>query len=60
MYSYCTEFPNLYPGVSIKPKMHYMLILPQQIVTFGPLHHQNTMRFEAKHGWFKDYKWKTL
>ena len=40
--------------------MHYMLHLPQQIVKFGPLHHQNTMRFEAKHGWFKDYRWKNF
>ena len=22
MYSYCSEFPKLYPSVSIKPKMH--------------------------------------
>ena len=60
MYSYCTEFPKLYPGVSIKPKMHYMLHLPQQLLKFGPLRHQNTMRFEAKHGWFKDYRWKNF
>ena len=60
MYSYCTEFNKLYPGMSIKPKMHYMLYLPQQILKFGPLHHQNTMRFEAKHGWFKDYRWKNF
>ena len=60
MYSYCTEFHKLYPGMSIKPKMHYMLHLPQQIIKFGPLHHQNTMRFEAKHGWFKDYRWKNF
>ena len=40
--------------------MHYMLHLPQQIVKFGPLHHQNTMRFGAKHGWYKDYRWKNF
>ena len=56
IYSYCTEFYKLYPGMSIKPKMHYMLHLPQQIIKFGPLCHQNTMRFKAKHGWFKDYR----
>ena len=60
MYSSCTEVHKLYPGMSIKPKMHYMLHLPQQIVKFGPLHHQNTMRFKAKHGWFKDYRWKNI
>ena len=59
-YSYCTEFHKMYPGMLIKPKMHYMLHLPQQIIKFGPLHHQNTMRFEAKHGWFKDYRWKNF
>ena len=60
MYSYCSEFCKLYPTVSIKPKMHYMLHLPQQILQFGPLWHQNTMWFEAKHGWFKDYRWKNF
>ena len=60
MHSYCIEFQKLYPELLIKPKMHYMLHLPQQIVKFGPLHHQNKMRFEAKHGWFKDYRWKNF
>ena len=60
MYSYCSEFPKLYPTVSIKPKMHYILHLPRQIIQFGPLQHQNTMQFEAKHGWFKDFRWKNF
>ena len=50
MYSYCSGFHKLYPTVSIKPKMHYMLHLRQQILQFGPLQHQNTMQCEAKHG----------
>ena len=40
MYSYCSEFPKLYLGVSIKLKLHYMLHLPQQLLKFGPLCHQ--------------------
>ena len=60
MFSYCTAFVKLYPEISCKPKMHYMLHLPRQILKFGPLRQQNTFRFEAKHGWFKDYRWKNF
>ena len=60
MYSNCSEFPKLYLTMSIKPKMHYMLHLSRQIIQFGPLQHQITMWFEAKHGWFKDYRWKNF
>ena len=60
MYSYCKNFVWLHPGISFKPKMHYMLHLPKQILKFGPLCYQNTMRFESKHSWFKDFRWKNF
>ena len=39
---------NLYPGFTIKPKMHYMVHYPTQIERFEPLIHCWTMRHEAK------------
>lgn len=58
--SYCMHFADLYPEISFKPKMHYILHLPRQMLLFGPLRLQNTFRFEGKHGWFKDYRWKNF
>lgn len=51
-------FVELYPRANIVPKMHYCLHLPRQILLFGPLRSQWCMRFEAKHGLFKSFKWK--
>lgn len=39
---------ELYPGASLKPKMHYMVHYPSQIERHGPLVHSWTMRHEAK------------
>lgn len=58
--SYCREFCNLYPDTSFKPKMHFLLHLPRQMLLFGPLRLQNTFRFEGKHGWFKDFRWNNF
>ena len=60
IHSYLKNFVELYPHITFKPKMHYMLHLPRQLIMFGPLRQQNCMRFEAKHGWFKDYRWKNF
>ena len=57
IYSYCSKFVELYPEVTPKPKMHFILHFVQQLKEFGPLQNQNTMRFEGKHGYFKDYRW---
>ena len=43
-----TALTKLYPGSSIKPKMHYMLHYGSQIERYGPLIHSWTMRHEAK------------
>lgn len=53
---FCQEFSVLYRDISVKPKMHFMVHLPQQLMTFGPLRQHSTMRFEGKHGFFKGQK----
>ena len=60
MASFLQNFVGLYPDAGLKPKMHYMLHLPAQLSQFGPLRHQSTMRCEAKHGYFKDHRWKNF
>lgn len=52
------NFVKLYPTSSVIPKLHYAVHLAKQILIFGPLRHQWVMRYEAKHGFFKNMKWK--
>ncbi|XP_062512166.1 uncharacterized protein LOC134187996 isoform X2 [Corticium candelabrum] len=47
------RFCQLYPGKTITPKMYYMVHLPSQLLSFGPLQTMWCMRFEAKNGHFK-------
>ena len=58
--SYCFHFQKLYPHVVPKPKMHFMLHFVEQVRKFGPLRNQNTLRFEGKHGSFKEKRWKNF
>lgn len=44
---------DLYPERHLKPKHHFMLHYPGAIMKLGPLVHFWSMRFEAKHGFFK-------
>ena len=44
---------ELYPGSTMKPKMHYMVHYPSQIERHGPLVHSWTMRHEAKLSFIK-------
>lgn len=46
-------FRHLFPDSRIKPKQHFMLHYPEQILNFGPLRSTWTMRFEAKHLYMK-------
>ncbi|XP_033097594.1 uncharacterized protein LOC117101675 [Anneissia japonica] len=46
-------FKHLFPHSRIKPKQHFMLHYPEQILKFGPLRSTWTMRFEAKHSYMK-------
>ena len=46
-------FLELYPDRHLKPKHHFMTHYPRQMRLLGPLLHYWTMRFEAKHRFFK-------
>ncbi|XP_074645846.1 uncharacterized protein LOC141902103 [Tubulanus polymorphus] len=54
------RFRDLYPAINITPKMHYLLHLPSQMAMFGPLRNHWCMRFEAKHAYFKQLRWKNF
>lgn len=47
------RFRELFPDIKLLPKHHYLEYYPQMIRRFGPLVGQWTMRFEAKHSFFK-------
>lgn len=47
------HFLHLYPLRHLKPKHHFMTHYPRQIRMIGPLVRFWTMRFEAKHSFFK-------
>lgn len=49
------QFKQLFPKVNVIPKQHYMLHLPSQIISLGPLIRSMCMRFEAKHCYFKQW-----
>lgn len=44
---------ELFPGLKLLPKHHFVEHYPQMIKFFGPLVGMWTMRFEAKHSFFK-------
>ncbi len=46
-------FLQICPNRSLKPKHHFMTHYPQQMRLLGPLANYWTMRFEAKHRFFK-------
>ena len=48
----------LYPLSKIKPKMHYLIHISELVKRFGSLHGLSCLRFESKHGWFKDWRTK--
>lgn len=58
--SYYRDFLFLYPHIPPRPKMHFLLHLPDQMREFGPLRMHNVLRFEAKHGSFKEYRWRNF
>jgi len=49
------QFKLLFPDANVIPKQHYMLHLPSQIISLGPLIRSMCMRFEAKHSYFKQW-----
>ncbi|XP_062863880.1 uncharacterized protein LOC134325564 [Trichomycterus rosablanca] len=50
-----SQFKHLFPETNVIPKQHYMLHLPSQIQSLGPLIRTMCMRFEAKHSYFKQW-----
>jgi hypothetical protein len=54
---YCLQLPDLYPHDSVKPKCHFLTHFPSAIREFGALRNHSTMRFEGKHGWFKQFRY---
>ena len=49
--SFFSEFIDLFPGVNMKPKTHFLIHYPTMIGRLGPLF--KTLRFESKHSYFK-------
>lgn len=47
------KYQELFPDVQLLPKHHYLEHYPELIRKFGPLEALWTMRFEAKHSFFK-------
>lgn len=53
IYDHRLHYLELFPDVSLLPKHHYLVHYPQMISCFGPLISLWSMRFEAKHSFFK-------
>ena len=47
-------FANEFPDFPFKPKAHFLLHYPHQILEFGPLMACWALRFEGKHSFFKE------
>lgn len=55
------QFVELYADeLPYTPKMHYLVHLVQQMSEFGPGRMQSCIRFEAKHGWAKNLRWRNF
>ncbi|XP_071153109.1 uncharacterized protein [Mytilus edulis] len=52
-------YRTCFPDVTVKPKFHYTLHYPNMIKQFGPLLHLQTLRFEAKHNYFKELVYRS-
>lgn len=50
---FLTTFKECFPTYKITPKMHFLVHYARLIRLLGPLGFLWTMRFEAKHSWFK-------
>lgn len=48
------SYREQFPSVNLRPKYHYALHYPSQMLQYGPLLHCWTMRFEGKHNYFKE------
>ena len=57
---YLADFKTLFLTMGLKPKHHFLLHMPLQIIRFGPLCNQWLMRFESKKNSFKNFKFKNF
>ncbi len=53
------KYTELFPGVVLRPKHHFVEHYAELIKLYGPLVGQWTMRYEAKHSFFKQVSWHT-
>ncbi|CAN7950584.1 unnamed protein product, partial [Ixodes hexagonus] len=54
-----SAFTQVFPEVNVIPKMHYLIHYPRLIRLYGPLSKLSSMRFEAKHQYFRSLARKT-
>ena len=52
------QFKQLFPENNVIPKQHYLLHLPSQILSLGPMIRHMCKRFESKHCFFKQWSSK--
>jgi hypothetical protein len=52
-----SSFVELYEDESFRPKLHYLIHYPDQILNFGPMRNHWCMRNESKNGFFKQKRW---
>ena len=58
--TYLTQFKELYPRLNLKPKAHFLLHFPIQMVRYGVLRNISCFRFESKNNYFKSWKFKNF
>jgi len=51
------EFFRLYENESFRPKLHYLIHYPDQMLNFGALRNHWCIRMESKNGFFKQKRW---
>lgn len=49
------HWKEFFPDHNVTPKQHYMIHLPSQIKSLGPMVRHMYMRFESKHCFFKQW-----
>ena len=54
--AYLHGFKQIYPIKPLRPKHHFLLHLPMQILRFGPLRNQWLFQFKSKNNSFKNFK----
>ena len=52
------QWNELYPGSRSRPKLHFLTHFVEMMKKFGSLQPLNAIRFEGKHFFFKDFRWK--